>query len=134
ETTGREHLGQIGGAPIPHSYNDAPRVGVLHPEDGNVVGRYLERYVYDAVGNPQEMQHRGTDPASPGWTRTYSYNETSLLEPGRVANRLTSTTVAGTTEVYSVAGNGYDPNGNMLRLPQLQAVQWDPRNQLQMTR
>ena len=31
EATGREHLGQVGGAPIPHSYNDAPRVGIAGP-------------------------------------------------------------------------------------------------------
>jgi hypothetical protein len=49
EAAGREHLGQVGGSPIPHSYNDAPRVGVLRPGDGNAMGRYVERYVYDAA-------------------------------------------------------------------------------------
>ena len=38
------------------------------------------------------MQHRGSDPAHPGWTRTYAYNEASQLEPGKQSNRLTSTT------------------------------------------
>ena len=45
------------------------------------MGTYIERYVYDAVGNFLEMQHRGSDPAHPGWTRTYAYNEASLIEP-----------------------------------------------------
>src|SRR5262249_996833 len=64
EATGREHLGQVGGVPIPHSYNDVPRVALQHPGDGKAMGRYLERYVYDAVGNFLTMKHRGTDPAN----------------------------------------------------------------------
>lgn len=133
EATGREHLGQVGGTPIPHSYNDAPRVSLLHPGDGNAMGRYLERYVYDAVGNFLEMQHRGSDPAHPGWTRTYAYNETSQLEAGKQSNRLSRTTVGATTETYSTGGDGYDAHGNMLRMPHLQIMQWDFKDQLQMT-
>src|SRR5262249_16210957 len=37
EATGREHLGQVGGSPIPHSYNDTPRVGVV---SADVAGRF----------------------------------------------------------------------------------------------
>ena len=133
EATGREHLGQVGGAAIPHSYNDVPRVGLLHPGDGNAMGRYLERYIYDAVGNFLEMQHRGSDPSHPSWTRTYAYNETSQLGPGKQSNRLTSTTIGETTETHSIAGNGYDEHGNMLRMPHLQVMQWDFKDQLQMT-
>jgi len=133
EATGREHLGQVGGAPIPHSYNDVPRIGLLHPGDGNAMGQYLERYVYDAVGNFLSMQHRGTDPANPGWNRAYAYNEASFLEPGKQSNRLTSTMIGGTTETYSTLGDGYDAHGNMLRMPHLQVMQWDFKDQLQMT-
>jgi len=133
EATGREHLGQIGGAPILHSYNDALRVGLHHPGDGRAMGRYRERYVYDEVGNFLEMQHRGMDPANPGWTRMYRHEEPSLLESVKRSNRLTSTTVAGTTEIYSAGGDGYDAHGNMLRMPHLRMMQWDFRDQLQMT-
>jgi len=137
EADGREHLGQIvGGTPRPHSYNDVPRVGILlSASDGRAMGRYLERYLYNAAGNLTEMAHRGTNPANPGWTRTYSYDELSQLEPLRHSNRLTSTTVgASPTETYSTGGNGYDAHGNMLRLPQLQAIQWDFKDQLRMSR
>jgi RHS repeat-associated protein len=133
EATGREHLGQVGGAPIPHSYNDSPRVGLLQPGDGNAMGTYRERYIYDVVGNFLEMQHRGNDPVNPGWTRSYNYFEPSLLESGKRSNRLTSTTVGGATETYSAGGNGYDAHGNMLRMPQLQIMQWDFQDQLQMS-
>ena len=121
----------MGGAPIPHSYNDASRVGLLHPGDGNAMGTYLERYIYDAVGNFLKMQHRGTDPANTGWTRSYAYNEPSLIEPAEQSNRLSSTTVGNgnsITEQY-----GYDAHGNMLRMPHLQIMQWDFKDQLQMT-
>jgi RHS repeat-associated protein len=132
EASGREHLGQVGGTPIPHSYNDAPRVGVdWSANDGNAMGTYVERYVYDAVGNFREMQHRGADPASPGWTRAYAYNEASLTEPGKQSNRLSSTALGNNnpvTEPYA-----YDPHGNMLRMPHLQIMQWDFKDQLQMT-
>ncbi|WP_159032298.1 MULTISPECIES: SpvB/TcaC N-terminal domain-containing protein [unclassified Streptomyces] len=135
EATGREHLGQAGAAPTPASYQDRPRTGILlSAADGNAMGRYLERYVYDAVGNIRQLVHRGSDPANPGWTRTYTYAEPSLLEPDRPGNRLTSTSVGATTETYTTADARYDAHGNMPRMPQLQAMQWDFKDQLRMTR
>lgn len=141
KATGREHLGQIGGAPIPHSWNDGPRVGIeWSANDGNAMGTYTERYVYDAVGNFVTMQHRGDDPANPGWTRAYTYNETSLIEGGsggtlvKSSNRLSSTTVGGNdppVERYS-----YDSHGNMTRMPHLGSgspadnMRWDYRDEL----
>lgn len=133
EATGREHLGQAGGAPVPHSHSDAPRIGLLHRGDGNAMGRYLERYVYDAVGNFMVMQHRGSDPLHAGWTRTYAYDERSQIEPGEQSNRLTSTTIGAASETYSAADDGYDAHGNMLRMPHLQIMLWDFNDQLKMT-
>jgi RHS repeat-associated protein len=139
EATGREHLGQIGGAPIPHSHNDAPRVGLLHPNDGRAMGSYIERYIYDAVGNLLEMQHRGTSPTHPGWTHHYAYDEPSLIEDGtagtllKTSNRLSSTTVGGIIERYK-----HDLHGNIERMPHLENhpdpdepnMHWDFRDQL----
>jgi RHS repeat-associated protein len=125
QATGREHLGQ-NGRPIAHSHDDAGRVsllstdaaGLFAPTDGNAMGTYIERYVYDAVGNFLQMQHRSTDPAHPGWTRQYAYNETSLIEAGKQSNRLSGTQVGNailaTTETYL-----YDAHGNMVRMPHL---------------
>jgi RHS repeat-associated protein len=135
EATGREHLGQAGAPPPPDSYNDKPRVGILRSaSDGNAMARYLQRYVYDAVGNFQRMIHRGTSPVNPGWTRAYAYDEPSLLEPVKRSNRLTSTTIGATTEIYSTGGNGYDAHGSMLQMPHLQVMQWDFQDQPRMTR
>lgn len=143
EGTGREHLGQ-GGFPIPNSYNDAGSVNLLSadaaghfaPNDGNAMGRYVERYVYDAVDNILAMQHRGSVASRAGWTRHYTYAETSLIEDGRTSNRLSRTAVnpGGTNahiELYQ-----HDAHGNMVRMPQLGGgspgpnMEWDYRDQL----
>lgn len=102
EATGREHLGQ-GNKPIPHSHDDAPHIRLPHPGDGNAMGTYIERYLYDAVGNFLEMQHGNSGPAH-GWTRTYAFDEASLIEPAKQSNRLSSTTIGVTPETYSANG------------------------------
>lgn len=142
QATGREHLGQ-GGAPVVHSHNDEGRVGLVSadaagrfaPNDGNAMDTYTERYVYDAVGNFLQMQHRGSDPAHAGWTRRYAHNETSLIEGGKQNNRLSSTQVgngvAAAPETYL-----HDAHGNMIRMPHLVGGQhgpnmhWDYKDQL----
>jgi len=133
---GREHLGQIGGAlnaPAPQSYNDWANINLPHPNDVNAMGSYIENFLYDPVGNIQQLQHIGSQPSNPGWTRNYAYQETSQLEPSNINNRLTSTTIGGSTDTYSNSGDGYDAHGNMLRMPQLQIMQWNFKDQLQMT-
>ena len=143
EATGREHLGQ-GGTPIPHSQNDSPRTGLksgnvpsqFGPNEVSAMGTYIERYVYDAVGNFLEMQHRGSAPMHAGWTRGYRYAEASQLEPGKQSNRLSATTLGNgnpLTETYSDDGDGYDVHGSMLRMPHLTLMRWDYRDQLQAT-
>ena len=135
EATGREQLGLATGgsplAPTPTSYNDVPRAGLLQPGDGNAMGIYDEQYQYDAVGNFLNFLHRGSDPANPGWSRSYTYSEASLLNAAQVSNRLSSSAVAGNlplNENYT-----YDPHGNMTAMPQLQQLQWDFNDRLLMT-
>ncbi len=135
--TGREHLGQNAAgdalSALPASHNDLPRTGLLHPNDGNAMGRYLECYDYDASGNFLKMIHHGADPAHPGWTRTYDYQEQSPLQPEQKSNRLTSTILGSDTVYYSQNGDGYDLHGNMLHMPHLHAMEWDYRDQLSLT-
>jgi RHS repeat-associated protein len=129
EASGREHLGQSASGqplpPTPASHHDAPRDGLLHPGDGAAMGRYLQRYDYDQVGNLLAMVHRGSDPADSGWTREYRYAEPSPLEPGRTSNRLTQTRVGQAIEPYS-----HDPHGNLTAMPHLPVMRWDHRDQL----
>jgi RHS repeat-associated protein len=145
QATGREHLGQ-GGAPIVHSHNDEGRVGLVSadtagrfaPNDGNAMGTYTERYVYDAVGNFLKMQHARSDVAASGWTRRYTYNEISLIEGGKQSNRLSSTQVgngvAAVPEAYL-----HDAHGNMVRMPHLGGalpepnIHWDYKDQMRQT-
>jgi RHS repeat-associated protein len=153
QATGREHLGQ-GGAPIAYSHDDAGRVGLVSadaagrfaPNDGNAMGTYTERYVYDAVGNFLQMQHRGSDPTHAGWTRAYDYLEPSLIEDGnggnplKTSNRVSRTTINPTgTNPPQVDPYQHDAHGNMVRMPHLGAglpepsMQWDYKNQLRQT-
>jgi RHS repeat-associated protein len=135
QASGREQLGLTGGAPNPpaaSSYNDVPRIRLPHPGEGTAVGTYTEQYQYDAAGNFLQWTHRGSNPANPGWTRNYTYNEPSLIEPANKSNRLSSTTVNG--GIPFVENVTHDPHGNMTAMPQLQAIQWDFRDQLQMSR
>jgi RHS repeat-associated protein len=136
EAKGREHLGQSGGqpsAPVPTSYNNVPRVGLLHPGDGTAMGRYTQRYEYDAVGNFQRMSHHGADPATPAWTRTYAYAEPSLLEPGKPSNRLSRTIVNPNGAQPQNEDYAHDPHGSMIRMPQLQLIEWDYHDQMRTT-
>ena len=135
QASGREQLGLNGGSPLPPaptSYNDVPRVGLVGPGDGNAMGTYCEQYVYDNAGNFLTLIHKGSDPANPGWSRSYTYNEPSLLNPGQVSNRLSSSAISANQpliEPYS-----YDLHGSMTAMPQLQQMQWDFNDHLYMTR
>jgi hypothetical protein len=61
------------------------------PGDGAAMGRYAQRFAYDAVGNIDRVTHARTDPAAPGWTQRYTHADPSPLQPAVAGNRLTST-------------------------------------------
>src|SRR5262249_62263006 len=86
QAAGREHLGQLAnGDRAPPTAPDAFNTFHTRHDQPNVakaMGTYVERYVYDAVGNFLQVQHRGSDPAHAGWTRAYDYREPSLIESG----------------------------------------------------
>ena len=133
EASGREHLGQSGMGvplpPVPSSPSDAPRVNLQHPGDGNAMGRYVQRYVYDQVGNLLQMIHRGTDPGHPGWTRGYEYSEPNPLDPGKPSNRLSATSVG----LQPRSGYEHDAHGNITAMPHLSLMAWDHRDRLSAT-
>ena len=124
EAAGREHLGQAGATPAPPSPVGGTQVP--HPGDGLAMGRYRERYAYDESGNLLEISHTSEDAATGGWTRTYDYDEQSLLEAGEKSNRLTraETGAGGQPDLT------YDESGNLTGMPHLALMGWDNRNQL----
>ncbi|MET0476055.1 MAG: SpvB/TcaC N-terminal domain-containing protein [Mycobacterium sp.] len=130
EATGREHLGQGVGGGRDSCDDDSARTGLPQPGDGNAMGRYVERYLYDQVGNLLRMAHRGSDPIQPGWTRTYDYAEPSLLQPDQVSNRLTSTSDGGAARSQPFT---YDAHGNVTSMPELPEMRWDMADYLQAT-
>jgi RHS repeat-associated protein len=130
QATGREHLGQQGNGDrnpptAPDGFNTFP-IRLDHPNVLAAMGTYVERYVYDAVGNFLQVQHRGSDPAHAGWTRAYDYAEASLIEPGgrgvlaKANNRLTRTTLnPNGASLPAVEPYRHDVNGNIVRMPHL---------------
>lgn len=130
--TGREHLSRSTRNPVAPGAGDDTHRGFISPGDGNAMGRYLETYSYDKVGNILEMQHIGSDPQNPGWKRTYTYAEQSALEPGVVGNRLSSTTVGSSIERYGYRGTA-GLTGNMTSMSALPTMIWDFADQLRAT-
>ncbi|WP_221633180.1 SpvB/TcaC N-terminal domain-containing protein [Microcystis aeruginosa] len=131
KATGREHLGQTGGVlnpPRQTDHDDGFRMNLPHPGDGNAMGNYAEQYDYDEVGNILRMIHQA---ASGGWTRRYAYNEPSLIEAGKVNNRLSRTSLPGDLPGVLSAPYEYDAHGNMTRMPHLPLMRWDDHDQLQ---
>lgn len=130
QASGREHLGQINGqisGPTPPTPIDMFHTSLDQPGDGNAMGTYTESYTFDSVGNILLLKHAGSDAARPGWTRKYTYNETSQIEARKFSNRLSSTTISGVSAAY-----GYDAHGNMT-LPHLSLTDWDYKDQLHAT-
>ena len=141
QATGREHLGQ-NREQLPHSHDDAFRVRRPHPNSGDLMARYCEKYVYDAVGNILLMSHHSSCADAPGWTRAYDYLEPSLIEDGsggallKNSNRLTRTTVSPNGANPQAEPYQHDAHGNMVRMPHLGGahpapnLHWDYRDQL----
>jgi RHS repeat-associated protein len=149
QATGREHLGQqANGGQNPPTAPDAFNgfhTRQDHPNVLNAMGTYLERYVYDAVGNFLQIQHRGSEPAHAGWMRGYTYAETSLIEDGsggaplKTSNRLTRTTLNPNSANPLPEPYQHDAHGNMVHSPHLGAglpgpnIHWDYKDQLRQS-
>ncbi|KAL2060433.1 hypothetical protein VTL71DRAFT_9464 [Oculimacula yallundae] len=134
EATGREHLGQPPGPPLPYTDSDSKRFGT-YPGDASAMGMYTERYVYDDMANMIEMKHDSSDTrvdvASRTWTRSFTYREPSLTESDKTGNRLSYSTIGRETNNFV-----YDEHGNTVYMPHLGGspatgnVKWDYLDQM----
>ena len=89
DARGREHIGQMAHdfAPPNGDRRNYPFVGSRAlPNDPQTLRNYFEKYTYDAVGNFDNVRHVASGGS---WRRTYSYDETSLIQPLEKSNRLT---------------------------------------------
>ena len=132
--SGREHLGQTGGAlnaAAQVTDDNSVRSRLPQPGDGNAMGTYIEAYAYDPVGNILTMAHQV---ASGGWTRRYAYNEASRIDASETANRLSATSLPGdpTPGPFS-ATYGYDAHGDMTYMPHLPTMVWSEDDFLRAT-
>ena len=113
-------------APADGNYRDYPFVGAVQQSDLQALRNYTERYDFDPGRNFQTMADLA---ANGNWTRSYAYNETSLIELAKKSNRLSQTALqTGATpmaEPYS-----YDAHGNMARMPHLPLMQWNFKDEL----
>ncbi|HEY0377590.1 MAG TPA: SpvB/TcaC N-terminal domain-containing protein [Pyrinomonadaceae bacterium] len=138
--TGREHLGQTGGAlnaSAQATHDDGPRTHsgpntrLLNPGDGNAMGNYTEQYAYDPAGNLLQMIHQV---ASGGWTRRYSYAEPSRVSAAENGNRLSATSLPGDDPLGPFSATYlHDEHGNMTRMSHLPGMTWDADDHLQST-
>ena len=128
EASGREHIGQAAfDFDPPGSLRDYPFVGSnANPNDLQALRNYTEKYEYDAVGNFEKLVHLAG--ANGNWTRSYAYNETSLIEPNKVSNRLSNTAIGQSNENYT-----YDEHGNMISMPHLTLMEWNFKDELRAT-
>ncbi|WHZ29750.1 MAG: insecticidal toxin complex protein [Nitrospira sp.] len=123
--TGREHIGQVSQPET--TWDDEFRVKLQHPQNGQAMRRYTERYEYDPVGNFHRMIHQA---ANGNWTRRYTYNETSQLELTKKSNRLSSTIVGRANGDLPPELYPYDTHGNMLAMAHLPQMDWDFKDEL----
>jgi RHS repeat-associated protein len=130
DAKGREHVRQSAFAftPPDGNYRDYPFVGASALNDLQQLRNYTEHYGYDPVGNFQTMAHVARNGAG-NWTRAYTYNETSLLEPVQKSNRLSQTALQ-TGANPPVEPYKYDAHGNMAQMPHLPLMQWNFKDEL----
>jgi RHS repeat-associated protein len=131
DATGRENAGQSAFSFMPKDgdYRDFPFVGAARQNDLQALRRYVERYDYDSVGNFRAMSHYAE---AGNWDRRYAYEEESLIEPGKISNRLSRTSVEEGPSTL-VERYRHDAHGNMTRMPHLPRMRWDYHDQMRAT-
>jgi RHS repeat-associated protein len=132
DASGREHIAQSGfilAAPDGND-RDYPFAGATQLADLQAIRNYGERYTYDAVGNLIRTRHQAKNRS---WTRDYAYAEASVVEPAKVSNRLSRTTLHPDSMLPIVEPYGHDGHGSMTAMPHLLRLEWDFKGQLSAT-
>jgi len=122
QATGREHIGQNFSGQVDD--DDFPRMSQPHRSDGQAMRNYVEVYEYDGAGNITRVLHQVAGQTL--WKRNYDYAPDN--------NRLLSTSLPGDADTapYS-ARYETDAHGNTTKMPHLETMEWDFRDQLRAT-
>ncbi|KAH6984363.1 virulence plasmid 65kDa B protein-domain-containing protein [Ilyonectria sp. MPI-CAGE-AT-0026] len=112
----------------------------LSAANGQQLVAYTETYEYDDADNILAMQHQVSDESTPGWRRTYTYEEPSLIDPNTTGNRLSGTKISGCEEKYGYDGpkledgmNGAGVVGCITSMPGFSRLGWDCNRKLRST-
>jgi len=87
---------------------------------------FTEHYAYDPIGNVEKMAQQAVNGH---WTRCYTYDEASLIEPFKNSNRL-SQTALHSNDTLPVEHYHYDIHGNITQMPHLPLMQWNFKDEL----
>ncbi|KAM7190879.1 putative insecticidal toxin complex protein [Naviculisporaceae sp. PSN 640] len=101
--------------------------------NGNMVYRYIEKYDYDKEGNIKHMRHTAPDiKGLDGWTRSYFYEEQSLLsdDPRVKSNRLSRTAIGDQAEGNYAYSGSAGLAGCMTTVPKFTELDWNMNNML----
>jgi RHS repeat-associated protein len=113
------------------THTDLDFVQLPHANNVDAVRNYTEEYEYDLLGNIKMLSHRFKTQfgIGGGWTRHYQYAFDDV--PGNCTNRLTATSLSGDPDAGPYTGTyDYDAYGNMTRMPNLVAMDWNFMDQL----
>jgi len=115
EAEGREHTGQITNGAFDNFSDDWCKL-LLMPNSPVQLRNYVQKYVYDGVGNMLSMQHiaGGTN----NWKRSNQFS------PG--SNQLQKSMVGSQNYTYS-----YNEHGSINYLPNLSQIDWNFREEMQ---
>ncbi|MFL5587806.1 MAG: RHS repeat domain-containing protein [Ktedonobacteraceae bacterium] len=115
EARGREHPA-LSPQDEQHGDFDANWIMPLQPlNNGQVLQNYIQQFTYDDGRNLSRIQHQGATP----WTRTLTVSDDS--------NRAVD---SQSTDKPTGVNAYFDGNGNQTRMPGLQAISWNYRDNI----
>ncbi|OAQ74288.1 SpvB domain-containing protein [Pochonia chlamydosporia 170] len=132
EATGREHLGQANQGMESPTTRSPEHFSTDHAHDDGSMARYTEIYAYDSTGNCLRLHHISADEKRASWTRHFTYQEPSQLEPEKMSNRLSVMRIGSKDHIFKYEGL-QGSSGNVTSTYNLPSLNWDYKNQLAST-
>jgi RHS repeat-associated protein len=121
KATGREHIAQN---QLPQdNWRDENFINLVLQGDDSAMRNYTQNFLYDEVGNIQKLQHSA---GNGSYTRNYAYANNN--------NQLLSTSIGNDDDHTNYTfPYTHDAHGNIDTMPHLTLMQWNFKDQLQIT-